>query len=137
MVGRSEKSAFQQSSRTGRPLSDLYFSLRMVFRLTRGSTVTCSTNTKSMHSYHTDQDQRMSTVTTANTDKKDSSNKYKSRHPKWNSIPYIVHNFLTWPLGLWTKVAHYIGTIVPFGRQSRSGLHLTRLQLAEFISRLG
>jgi hypothetical protein len=38
-------------------------------------------------------------------------------HPKWHSIPYIVHYF--WPEGYrpWSKVVHYIGNRVPFGMQ--------------------
>ena len=30
-------------------------------------------------------------------------------HPKWHPIPYVVHYFSSGPIGLWSKVVHYIG----------------------------
>lgn len=39
-----------------------------------------------------------------------------SLHPKYNPIPYIVHNVWPGPIGLYSKVVHSKGNRVPFGK---------------------
>jgi hypothetical protein len=36
-------------------------------------------------------------------------------HPKWHTIPYLVHYFSPETTGLWSKVVHYMRNRVPFG----------------------
>ena len=43
------------------------------------------------------------------------------QYSKWDHIPYIVHYFWAWPIGIWSKVVHYIGNRVPFGEQPLTG----------------
>uniref|UniRef100_A0A673ZGH0 Signal peptide, CUB domain, EGF-like 2 n=1 Tax=Salmo trutta TaxID=8032 RepID=A0A673ZGH0_SALTR len=38
-------------------------------------------------------------------------------HPKWHTIPFILHNFCPGPTWLWSRVVPYTGNRVPFGTQ--------------------
>ena len=59
-------------------------------------------------------------------------------HPKWHPIPYIVHCFWPWPIGLWSKGVYYFGNRVPFETQiiyfHRDGLVILMVVSAVFVS---